>query len=99
MPNARTASSPPRLGGGLEHSVEVTACSLYETAVLGLKAFRESSQVEHCGPGPAGPLRVTVKAEESHEVKVQQLKAWLKSVGKSPREQALKTRLQVAARL
>jgi hypothetical protein len=41
-----------------------------------------------------GLLRVTVKAEESHEVKVQQLKAWLKSVRKSPREQALKTRLQ-----
>ena len=62
--------------------------------MLGLRAFRESSYVEHCGAGPAGPLRVTLKAEESHEVKVQQLKAWLKSVGKSPREQALKTRLQ-----
>jgi hypothetical protein len=74
-PNARTRAVSYRDWEGLEHSVEVTANSLYEAAVLGLGAFRESSHVEHCGPGPAGLLRVTVKAEESHEVKVQQLKA------------------------
>jgi hypothetical protein len=39
---------------------------------------------------------VTLKQAESHEVDVSELKEWLRTMGRSPREQALKTRLRDA---
>ena len=39
-------------------------------------------------------LTVTLWAEEAHQVKVGDVEAWLNGMGKSPREQALKTRLR-----
>ena len=79
----------------MEHAVEVSAETLYEAAALGLKAFRASEFAEHVGPGSGTRVTVTVKQEEArHEVGVKQLEAWLEGAGKSPREQALKTRLR-----
>ena len=82
---------------GMQHSVEVTAASLYEAAALGVKAFRASIFAEWVKPGTATRLRVTVKSEEAtHEVRVAQIEQWLQSSGKSPREQALKERIRNA---
>ena len=78
----------------MRHSVEVSASSLYEAAVLALKAFRESDLVEGSLPGPATTLTVTVRASESHQAKVSQVEAWLSSQGRTPRDQALKVRLR-----
>ena len=73
----------------------MSASSLYEAAVLGLKAFRESDLVEGSLPGPATTLTITVRREsESHEAKVSQVEAWLSGQGKTPRKQALKVRLR-----
>ena len=72
-----------------------TAASLYEAAVLGLKAFRSSSFAEHSLPGTNTRLKVTVRSEEAtHEAAVAQVETWLRGQGKSPREQALKVRLR-----
>ena len=80
---------------GMRHSVEVSASSLYEAAVLGLKVFRESDLVEGSLPGPATTLTITVRRDsEAHEAKVSHIEAWLSGQGKTPREQALKVRLR-----
>ena len=69
-----------RDASGLEHSAEVVAESLYEAAAL--------------APGCGAEFAVTVRAEiATHRLRVGQLEDWLASAGRSPAEQALKTRL------
>ncbi len=78
---------------GLRHSATVVASSLYEAAVLALRQFRASSFAE-VWAGKGSRLSVTVALEtQSHEVTVGQVERWLHSVGKSPKEQALKADL------
>jgi hypothetical protein len=80
---------------GFEHSTEVGATSLYEASVLGLRQFRTAGFASDIAPSANTRLKVTLKAEEtSHEVSVHMLEQWLQSMGKSPREQALKHRLR-----
>ena len=80
---------------GFEHSTEVAATSLYEASVLGLRQFRTAGFAPDIGPGANTRLKVTLRAEEtSHELSVQGVEQWLQSIGKSPREQALKYRLR-----
>ncbi len=75
--------------------MEVAAGSLYEAAALGLRAFRSSTFGGGFGPGVTAVLTVSVKREEGrYQVPVRQVKNWLRSNGKSPREQALKQRLR-----
>ena len=79
---------------GCEHSIEVTAGSLNEAAVLGLKAFRQARWLE-TPPGPASVLEVAVRAPEvAHRVHVGKLQDWLQRAGKTPKEQAVKARLR-----
>ena len=75
-------------------SVEVAADSLYEAAALALAAFRKSSAAEP--PGMASRLVVTLHRVEAerHEVQVQSVDAWLACQGRTPKEQALKSRLR-----
>lgn len=95
MPNSRNCVVSFRDSQGLEHSVVVSASSLYEAAARGLKAFRDSPFCEGARPGAAARLTVAIKAVEArHEVNVSRLRAWLESSGKSPREQALKHELR-----
>ena len=75
---------------GIRHSVEVTAETLYEAAVLGIKALQLAN-------GSSAPIMidVTVKAPETtHTIKTTALSSWLSGHGRSPREQMLKVRLR-----
>src|SRR5262249_61535111 len=79
---------------GITHCAEMTAETLYEAAVLALAEF------ERCGftdahTGPATRLTIAVLAPStSHEISVGRVRAWLDSNGRSPAQQALKTRLR-----
>jgi len=79
---------------GITHCAEVTAESLCEAAVLPLV------EVDRCGftdahTGPATRLTIAVLAPStSHEISVGKVRAWLESNGRSPAQQALKTRLR-----
>jgi hypothetical protein len=78
---------------GIEHSVRVSAASLYEAAVLALAEFRNGFADTTFGPS----TKLTVKIQEpemSHTVSVSRLKSWLDGVGKSPGEHALKSKLR-----
>jgi len=83
---------------GITHCAEVTAESLYEAAVLALAEF------DRCGftdaqTGPATRLTIAVLAPStSHEISVGRVRAWLDSSGRSPAQQALKTRLREVLR-
>ena len=75
---------------GIRHSVEVTAETLYEAAVLGMTTLRAAGWMD----APNLMIEVAVKAPETtHSIKSSVLAAWLSRSGKSPREQALKSRL------
>ena len=94
MPGARTCIVSFRDWDGMEHSVEVTAESLYEAAALGVKQFRSSRFAEATGPGTATKLKVSVKQVESHhELTLGQLESWIQGGARSPRERVLKDRL------
>jgi hypothetical protein len=78
----------------MRHSVQVAASSLYEAAVLAIEQFRASALTDVAvGKGTRLAIAVSVEAE-SHEVSVAQVENWLQSMGKSPKEQALKSTLR-----
>jgi hypothetical protein len=73
---------------GIEHAVEVTADSLYEAATLGVEALA-SAELPDSRPGPV--LEVTVNPPPvKHRVGINQLREWIESGSKSPREVILK---------
>jgi len=79
---------------GIEHSVRVSAATLYEAAVLAMAQFRRHGFADTTF-GPATKLTVKIQEPEmSHTVSVSRLKSWLDGVGKSPGEHAMKSRLR-----
>ena len=82
----------------IRHSVEVTASTLYEAAVLAMPEFRRCGFTVNA-PGPATRLTVTVKMPTtSHEVQWGKIEAWLQSAGR-PNEQGMKGRLREVLRM
>jgi hypothetical protein len=79
---------------GVEHTVEVTANSLYEAVALGLSAFRDADWVREIGHGQTTVTIVVKQPEIEHKVRIRDFEAWLESVGRSPAEMTLKTRLR-----
>ena len=76
---------------GITHSVEVTAESLYEAAILGLAAMKVPRWRDSVW------LRLQIRAkvpEVTHTVERSVLAAWLDRNGRSPKEQMLKMRLR-----
>ncbi len=77
--------------GGVRHAVEVGAETLYEAAVLALKAFREHD----CVPGPAASLDIDVKSPSvRHTVMTRKVEEWLTGGARSPNEALEKRRLK-----
>jgi len=76
---------------GIAHAVTVQAETLYEAAVLALRAFRE----HQCAPGPAALLEVEVRGPSVvHKLTVSKVEDWLNSTCRSPREEITKERLK-----
>jgi hypothetical protein len=98
VPTARTCIVSFTDSEGIRHSVEVTASTLYEAAVLAINEFRRCGFTSNA-PGPATRLTVAVKAPAtSHEVQWGKIEAWLQSAGK-PNEQGMKGRLRELLRM
>jgi hypothetical protein len=90
VPELRSCTVSYKDMEGITHTVEVTASSLYEAAVFGMKAFEQSGWADH----PVGCMEITVKSPAvKHRVPVVQVTNWLRSSG-SPRDVALKSRLK-----
>ena len=77
---------------GVVHSVEVAAESLYEAAALALAEFRSSPMLNGNLPGPATTFTIAVKGPSTeHAVCLNRLFTWLRSSGKTPKEEATKS--------
>jgi len=78
---------------GVEHTVEVTAQSLFEAVAQALCVFREHEWSDD--PSGSASLKVTIKpVEVEHRVRIGDFQSWLESAPKSPAEMALKRRLR-----
>lgn len=75
---------------GLRHKVEVQAESLYEAAVLALRAFREHD----CEPVGMRELEVEIRSSITHTVTVQKVHQWLTGGAKHPKDAVMKDRLR-----
>jgi hypothetical protein len=72
------------------HTVDVTASSLYEAAVLAIKAFEIAEWVDL----PRGSLEISVTSPAvKHEVSIAKVTNWLQAV-RTPQDQILKNRLR-----
>ena len=93
VPTARTCLVSFTDSEGIRHSVEVTAGTLYEAAVLAIAQFRNCGFTANA-PGPATRLTVAIKQPGTiHDVQWGKVETWIQSAGK-PNEQAMKSRLR-----
>src|SRR6516162_531680 len=77
---------------GVEHTVEVSAQSLYEAVAQALRVFRE---YEWCDLALAASVVVRIRQPAvEHRVKIRDFYNWLEAAGRSPAEMALKNRLR-----
>ena len=75
---------------GVKHSVEITAGSLFEAAVVGMNAMKVPNSFNRS----TLTIEIRVKQPETiHMVSNAFLTAWLARKGRTPREVALKARL------
>ena len=82
---------------GIEHSVEVSAESLYEAVARGLAVFRSADWASDIGHGQTTITVVVKQPDLEHKVRMVRMRdfeAWLESNGRSPAEMILKSRLR-----
>jgi len=80
---------------GVRHEVDVIAESVYEAALLGVKAIRQNSSAD---PEPLAPIDVQVKLPTVQQtVAMKQVREWLSGTSRHPSERALKERLRLLA--
>jgi hypothetical protein len=76
---------------GFRHSVEVSADSLYEAAVLAVHTFKK----HEFEPAPGTPLEIEVKGPSVvHTVTLKRVHDWLNCSAKTPRDRVKKDRLK-----
>jgi len=79
---------------GVDHSVEVTAGTLYEAVAQALRLFRDDDWTNDVQRIPS-TVTVRVKQPEmEHRVRTRDFEAWLNAGSKIPAEMALKNRLR-----
>ncbi len=70
---------------GVEHTVQVTASTLYEAVAMALRTFHNTEWIENAGR--SADIHVTVQQPVvTHVVKSSDFYAWLGQNGTSPRE-------------
>ena len=78
---------------GVRHSVDVTADSLFEAAVRGVKALRSGDWNDP--PGRAALLEIEISNPSvRHTVSLPQVARWLNGASSSPRESMKKIALR-----
>ena len=78
---------------GIRHSVDVSADSLYEAAVVGLSLLKQGDWVDPVAPGVQLEVRVRHPAT-THSVSIAQLRRWVDGVAVSPDETLKKRKLK-----
>lgn len=79
---------------GIDHTVKVTAETLYEAVAKAMSLFRENDWSDDVQRVPA-TMTVRVKQPEmEHRVRTRDFEKWLEAAPRSPAEMALKSRLR-----
>ena len=78
----------------VEHSIEVSAETLYEAIATALAALQHDSWVGEIGQGFATVTVVVQQPPVKHEVKMKDFVSWLGRQGRSPAEVVLKQKLE-----
>src|SRR5215217_7937726 len=78
---------------GIRHAAVVNADSLYEAAVLGLKALKRSDWIDVIGPGTRIDIEV-LEPPVQHFMMYAQLTRWLDGAVRNPAEAVKKKRLK-----
>jgi hypothetical protein len=78
----------------VEHSIEVTAETLYEAIATALAALQQDNWVEEIGQGSTTVTVVVQQPPVKHEVKMKDFVSWLGRQGRSPAEVILKQKLE-----
>src|SRR3954451_10829732 len=78
---------------GVRHSVEVSADSLYEAAIVGFSLLKHDGWVDPVAPGTQLEIQVTNPAT-THCVSLAQLRRWVEGIAVSPDETLRKRRLK-----
>jgi hypothetical protein len=79
--------------GGMKHSVEVQADSLYEAAARGLRMLRNDGWTPHTH----GSARIEIEVREpgvTHSIPISRLEAWLHSYAIQPKDFLRKQQLR-----
>jgi hypothetical protein len=77
----------------VEHSIEVTAETLYEAIATALAALQQDNWVGEIGQGFATVTVLVQQPPVKHEVKMKDFVSWLGRQGRSPAEVILKQKL------
>jgi hypothetical protein len=78
----------------VEHSIEVTAETLYEAIATALAALQKDNWVADIGQGFTTVTVVVQQPPVKHEVKMKDFVSWLNRQGRSPAEVILKQKLE-----
>jgi hypothetical protein len=78
----------------VEHSIEVTAETLYEAIATALAALQQDNWVGEIGQGFATVTVLVQQPPIKHEVKMKDFVSWLGRQGRSPAEVMLKQKLE-----
>jgi hypothetical protein len=78
---------------GVSHSVEVSADSLYEAAIVGFSLLKHDGWVDAVAPGTRLEIEVRHPAT-THSVSLGQLRRWVEGIAVSPDETLRKRRLK-----
>ena len=71
----------------MRHTVEVSADSLYEAAVLAVRVLQQHD----CVPGDMNALEVEIRSSVTHTLTLKKVKEWLNGGARTPKEAVLKT--------
>jgi uncharacterized protein (UPF0210 family) len=77
----------------VEHSIEVTAETLYEAIATALAALQQDNWVGEIGQGITTVSVLVQQPPVKHEVKMKDFLSWLEREGRSPAEVILKQKL------
>jgi hypothetical protein len=78
---------------GVCHSVDVSADSLYEAAIVGFSLLKQDGWVDPVAPGIRLEIQVRHPAT-THSVSLAQLRRWVEGIAVSPDETLRKRRLK-----
>ena len=78
---------------GVRHSVDVSADSLYEAAIVGFSLLKQDGWVDPVAPGTRLEIQVRHPAT-THSISLTQLRRWVEGIAVSPDETLKKRRLK-----